>query len=75
MNKALKVVKIGNSAGVILPKDVLARLHAQPGGMVSLTATNDGVELTPFDPSFEAEMAVMRGVMDDYRQALRELAK
>lgn len=71
----LKVVKIGNSAGIILPKDLLARLNAAPGGMVSVHSNDDGVTLTPFEPDFEEQMTVARKVMERRRRALRELAK
>jgi putative addiction module antidote len=75
MNKPLRVVKIGNSAGVILPKEVLARLNAAPGGMISVEANDGGVTLKPYEDDFEEQMAVARGVMEDYKRALRELAK
>lgn len=75
MNKPLKVVKIGNSAGVILPKEVLARLNAEPGGMVSMEANDGGVHLKPFEADFEEQMAAAREVMARRKRALRELAK
>ena len=75
MNKPLKVVKIGNSAGVILPRDMLAKLNAHPGGMVSVQANDDGVQLKPFEADFEQQMAVAREVMARRKRALRELAK
>lgn len=72
---ALKVTKIGNSAGVILPKDVLAQLGAEVGDTLSVVRTPRGIELAAADPEFERQMAIARQVMDDHRQALRELAK
>lgn len=75
MNKPLKIVRVGNSAGVILPKELLARLHAEPGSMLSVTETESGVELRPFEPDFEAQMAAAREVMTRRKRALRELAK
>jgi putative addiction module antidote len=75
MNKPLKVVRIGNSAGVILPRDLLAKLHAEPGGMISVEANDDGVRLKPFEADFEAQMAAARDVMERRKRALRELAK
>lgn len=75
MNKPLKLIPIGNSTGVILPKEMLAHLHAQQGDMLSAVQTSKGVELQPRDAEFEEQMAVARDVMQRRRKALRELAK
>ncbi len=74
-NKPLKLVAIGNSTGIVLPREVLARLGAQQGDSLTVTATDKGIELQPFEPDFEAQMAAAREVMDRRRRALRELAK
>ncbi len=71
----LKIQKIGNSAGVILPKDLLAHLHVEVGQAVSVTKTAEGIELRAPDPEFERQMAVAREVMQHRKRALRELAK
>lgn len=72
----LKITAVGNSAGVILPKEVLARLKVEKGDAVYLIETADGgYRLTPHDPEFEAQMIVARQVMKDRRAVLRELAK
>lgn len=75
MTEALKVTKIGNSAGVILPKELLAQLGTEVGGTLSVTRTPRGIELAPAQPDFDAQMKVAREVMVKYRVALRELAK
>lgn len=75
MNKPLKLIKIGNSTGVILPKDVLARLRVELGEEVSITNTPEGIELRRHDVGFEEQMKVARDVMKRRRNALRELAK
>ncbi|HEX4693229.1 AbrB/MazE/SpoVT family DNA-binding domain-containing protein [Sphingomonas sp.] len=75
MNKPLKLIKIGNSTGVILPKDVLARLRVALGEEVSITNTPEGIELRRHDAGFEEQMRVARDVMKRRRNALRELAK
>ena len=67
--------KIGNSEGVILPKDVLARLRVGPGDTLHLTEAPDGVRLTAGDPDFAAQMAVAERVMREDRDILRALAK
>lgn len=71
----LKVRKIGNSAGVVLPKDLLAHLDVKIGGALSVIKTPHGIELSARDPEFEARMAVAREVMARRKLALRELAK
>ena len=71
----LKVTTIGSSAGVVLPKEVLARLKLEKGDTVFLTEAADGYRLTPYDPEFERQMDLARQVMRRRRNALRELAK
>ena len=72
----LKITAIGNSAGVILPRDVLARLKLDKGDTLFLIETADGgYRITPYDPDFEAQTAVARQVMTDRRAVLHELAK
>lgn len=75
MNKPLKLIKIGNSTGVILPKDVLAHLNLAQGDEVSVVKQVDGIALKSADPDFDKQMATARDVMGRYRNALRELAK
>ena len=72
---ALKLTQIGNSVGVILPKEVLARLKLAKGDTVYLTETPDGVALTALDPSFEQQLEVGREFMREYRDTFRALAK
>ena len=72
---ALKLTQIGNSVGVILPKEVLARLKLEKGDTVFVTDVTDGIRLTPYSPEFETQMSAARDVMKKRRQVLRELAK
>lgn len=72
---ALKLTQIGNSVGVILPKEVLVRLKLGKGDTVYLTENPDGVTLTPNDPTFEEQINVARTIMKKRRNVLRELAK
>jgi putative addiction module antidote len=72
---ALKLTQIGNSVGLILPKDVLARLKLEKGDTVFVTDAANGVLLTPYNPEFEEQMAQARQVMKKRRNVLRELAK
>lgn len=72
----LKLRKIGNSLGVVMPKETLARLNATEGDTLFLTETTDrGFRLTATDPNFAETMAVAEKITRRYRNALRELAK
>lgn len=75
MNAPLKITKIGNSAGVILPKELLTRLRVGVGDTLSVVTTPQGIELRSEEPDFEAQMAAAREVMARRKRALRELAK
>ena len=72
---ALKITKVGNSAGLVLPKEALAKLRVEQGDTVFLTETPDGFRITPYDPEFERQMTLARRVMKKHRKVLRELAK
>ena len=72
----VELKKIGNSAGVILPKEVMARLQLSVGDKFYATLTPEGgIRFTPYDPDFEQAMQVARRGMKIYRNALAELAK
>ncbi len=71
----LKLTAVGNSVGVVLPKEALAKLHLERGDTVFLTESPEGFRLTPYDPEFEKQMTVARQVMKKRREVLRELAK
>ena len=72
---ALKLTQIGNSVGVILPKEVLARLKLVKGDTVYITEHPDGVTLSQSDPVFALQLDAARGIMKKRRAVLRELAK
>ena len=71
----LKVTTVGSSVGVVLPKEVLARLKVSKGDSLFLTESPDGFRITPYDSEFEEDMALARRVMHKRRNLLRELAK
>jgi putative addiction module antidote len=71
----LKLRAIGNSVGVVLPKDVLARLKVSEGDNLYAIDTKDGVMLTPLDPAVAEQLALGRDVMHRFRDTLRALAK
>jgi putative addiction module antidote len=72
---ALKLTQIGNSVGLILPKEVLARLKLEKGDTVFVTETPDGVAMRPYDPAFGEQMDAARSIMKKRRAVLHELAK
>ncbi len=73
--QGIKLTQIGNSVGIILPKEVLARLKLEKGDTVFLTDTPGGVTITPNDAEFAAQMDEARKIMKARRNVLRELAK
>lgn len=75
MNKPLKLIAIGNSTGIVIPKELLQELGVEQGDSLLATKTPGGVELRVGDPTFETQMKVAREVMRRRRAALRELAK
>ena len=70
----VKVTTVGSSAGVVLPKEVLAKLRVRKGDALYVSETPDGIELSPYDPDFDQELETARAVMRRYRNALRKLA-
>ncbi|MEO7564497.1 MAG: AbrB/MazE/SpoVT family DNA-binding domain-containing protein [Sphingomicrobium sp.] len=75
MNKPLKLIPIGNSTGVIVPKHLLQELGAEAGDTLFPVRTTHGIELRPANPDFEREMTLAREIMRKDRSILRELAK
>lgn len=73
MNTVIR--KIGNSEGVILPKETLGRLNLKVGDSVEITESDGKLTLTPVDDSFERQMEAARKVMDRYKVALQKLAE
>ena len=71
----LKLTQIGNSVGVILPKEALAQLKLKKGDSVFLTETAEGFILTPYDPALEEEIEAGRAFMRAYRDTFHQLAK
>ena len=72
----LKLTQIGNSVGVILPKEMLAHMNVGKGDTLYVSeAATGGYHLSPYDNAFEQQMEVAREVMKKRRHVLRELAK
>ncbi len=75
MTRKLKLTAIGNSTGVILPRELLEKLRVQRGDELMVLETPDGITLTPFDPEFAAQMEVAEKVMRRRRNLLKKLAE
>jgi len=71
----LKVTTVGNSTGVILPKELLEKLRIAKGDSLYVTETPRGVELSAYDEDFAAQMEVAEAVMREDRDVLRKLAE
>jgi len=74
-HSVLKVTQIGNSLGVVLPREILAELDLERGDKLFLTRSPDGYRVTKSDPEFERQMMLARDIMKKRHNVLRELAK
>ena len=70
-----KIIAIGNSVGIILPKEMLARLKVEKGDTVCLSETPYGAHLTPYDDQFMRKLESTEKIMRKYRDTLRKLAE
>ena len=75
MATATKIIAIGNSAGVILPKETLARLKVEKGDTLYITESAQGIRLVPYDQEFATQMEAAREVMRENRDVLQRLAE
>jgi putative addiction module antidote len=75
MNAVVKLTAIGNSTGVVLPKEIVADLNVAKGDALYLTKTPDGYLLTPYNEAFARQVEAADEFMREYRDVLRELAK
>lgn len=75
MTHSVKVTTVGNSVGIVLPKEILARLNVKKGDTLYVTETPDGVQLTPYRADFDKTMQIAQDVMGRYRDTLRKLAE
>lgn len=71
----LKLRRVGNSTGLVLPKEMLKRLDVQEGDELFLTETREGYLVTPYDPVFEEQMEKATRILKKRRNALRALAR
>ena len=71
----VKVTAVGNSMGILLPKEALGKLNVSKGDTLYLVENAEGFALTPYRPDFESQMEAAEKVLKKYRNALHELAK
>ena len=71
----VKITPVGNSMGILLPKEALSKLKAGRGDTLYLVEGPDGYTLTPYQQDFEEQMEAAGSLMKRYRNTLRELAK
>jgi len=75
MPTTTKIIAVGNSAGIILPKEILVRLNLEKGDTVYITEGAEGIRLQRYDQEFAAQMEAAREVMRENRDVLRRLAE
>lgn len=71
----VKLTTIGNSVGLVLPKEILRQLRVDKGDLLHVVETPNGIELSPYNPEFAAQMEVAERVMREDRDVLRKLAE
>ena len=75
MPTAVKVTTIGSSVGIVLPREILNRLHVEKGDTLYLIESPDGIRITPYDPQIAKKLDAMEEVMRENRDVLRKLAQ
>jgi putative addiction module antidote len=73
--QTLKVTVVGNSAGVVLPKEILEKLRVSKGDLLYAVETKNGIELTAYNPAFATQMEAAERVMREDKDVLRRLAE
>jgi putative addiction module antidote len=75
MATTVKITTVGNSAGIVLPKELLSHMNVEKGDALFVTKTADGIHLVAYEENFAAQMEVAREVMRENRDVLRKLAE
>jgi len=75
MITTVKVTTIGNSAGIILSKEILERLRVSKGDILTVTETPDGVQLSTYEEKVARQLEISERIMKDNRNMLRKLAQ
>ena len=75
VSNTLKITTVGNSVGIVLPREILERLRVEKGDTLYAVETPNGIELTPYDAEFARKLEVGKRVMRENRDLLRKLAE
>lgn len=75
MATAVKITTVGNSAGIVLPKELLSHLNVKKGDMLFVSKTTDGIQLVPYQEDLGRQMDAAREIMRENRDVLRKLAE
>jgi putative addiction module antidote len=75
MATAVKITAIGNSVGIVLPKEILNRLHVEKGDSLYITDSPEGVLLSPYNAAFARKLEAFEQVMRENRDVLKKLAE
>ena len=75
MINSLKLTNVGNSVGVVLPKEILTKLRVDKGDTLYVIETSEGIELTAYRPDFAAQMDAAEEIMRENRDVLKKLAQ
>ena len=71
----VKLTAIGNSVGVIFPKEILAKLRVDKGDLLYISEVPEGMIIRSYDDKFARHMAAAEQIMRENRDALRRLAE
>jgi putative addiction module antidote len=71
----VKITTIGNSVGIVLPREVLNRLHVEKGDSLYVTESPGGIQLTPYNAEFARKLDALEQVMRENRDVLKKLAE
>jgi putative addiction module antidote len=72
---SIKVTTVGNSAGIVLSKELLAKLRVEKGDLLYVTETPNGIELSPYRKDFAVQMDAAEEIMRENRDVLKKLAE
>ena len=75
MEYTVKITTIGNSVGIVIPKEILAKLHVSKGDMLYFSETPDGIKLVPYTTEYAKQMDMAEKIMREDRDVLRKLAQ
>jgi putative addiction module antidote len=75
MINSLKLTGVGNSIGVVLPKEILTKLRVSKGDTLYVLETSQGIELTSYSPDFATQMDAAEAIMRENRDVLKKLAQ